>query len=62
MILGIGVDLLSLARLRGVVARRGADRLAARILSAEEREEWEKKREDSKWKECKKEEMYLATR
>lgn len=35
-IVGIGCDLLSLARLRGVILRRGADRLAARILSRTE--------------------------
>lgn len=35
-ILGIGCDLLSLARLRGVIFRRGADKLAARILSRTE--------------------------
>ncbi|KAL1411708.1 hypothetical protein Q8F55_002674 [Vanrija albida] len=36
MILGIGVDILSLARIEGVIARRGAARLAARICSARE--------------------------
>lgn len=41
MILGIGVDLLSLTRLRGVMARRAGDKLAARILCAEERVEWD---------------------
>ncbi len=35
-ILGIGCDILSLARLRGVIIRRGADKLAARILSKTE--------------------------
>jgi len=39
-IVGIGCDLLSLGRLRGVIARRGADRLAARILSKMEAHEW----------------------
>ncbi|GHJ85959.1 hypothetical protein NliqN6_2361 [Naganishia liquefaciens] len=38
MILGIGVDILHLARLRGVIARRGADKVARRILSERE---WE---------------------
>ncbi|TXT07252.1 hypothetical protein VHUM_03422 [Vanrija humicola] len=36
MILGIGVDILSLARIEGVISRRGAARLAARICSARE--------------------------
>lgn len=36
MILGIGVDILHLARLRGVIARRGAERVARRILSERE--------------------------
>lgn len=42
MLLGVGVDLLHLARLRSVLARRGPERLAARILSCSERVEWEK--------------------
>lgn len=33
MIKGIGTDILSLSRLRGVIARRGAGRVAQRILS-----------------------------
>ncbi|BGP55784.1 hypothetical protein JCM8202_005651 [Rhodotorula sphaerocarpa] len=41
MLLGVGVDLLHLARLRSVLARRGPERLAARILSCSERVEWE---------------------
>lgn len=36
MLLGIGIDLLSLARLEGVVARRGAAALAKRICSPRE--------------------------
>jgi phosphopantetheinyl transferase (holo-ACP synthase) len=39
-IVGIGCDLLSLTRLRGVILRRGADRLAARILSKTEAHEY----------------------
>lgn len=61
MLLGIGVDLLSLARLRAVVARRGADKLALRILSTEERSEWEKQRGDPAWT-GDKQEQYLASR
>jgi phosphopantetheinyl transferase (holo-ACP synthase) len=33
MIKGIGTDILSLSRLRGVIARRGAGKVARRILS-----------------------------
>ncbi|KAJ9107309.1 hypothetical protein QFC21_000759 [Naganishia friedmannii] len=40
MITGIGTDILHLARLRNVIARRGADRLARRILSASEMTEF----------------------
>lgn len=36
MLLGLGVDILSLARLEAVIARRGADKLAARICSPRE--------------------------
>ncbi|KAI9011912.1 4'-phosphopantetheinyl transferase [Phycomyces nitens] len=38
MILGIGVDLLHLPRLASLVARRGSDGLAKRILSKDEHE------------------------
>lgn len=61
MLLGIGVDLLSLTRLRAVVARRGADKLASRILSTEERLEWDQRREDAAWT-GEKQEQYLAAR
>ncbi|POY75195.1 hypothetical protein BMF94_1827 [Rhodotorula taiwanensis] len=40
MLLGVGVDLLSLARLRSVLSRRNPARLAARILSDVEVKEW----------------------
>lgn len=40
MITGIGVDILHLSRLRHLVQRRGADRLARRILSAGEMQEF----------------------
>lgn len=36
MITGIGVDILHLSRLRHLINRRGAERLARRILSAGE--------------------------
>ena len=36
MILGIGVDILSLARFEGVVARRGIERVAKRVCCARE--------------------------
>lgn len=40
MILGIGVDILSLARIEGVLTRRGGQRLAQRILCSREYEEF----------------------
>jgi holo-[acyl-carrier protein] synthase len=39
-ILGIGVDLLVTSRLECLIARRGADRLAKRILSPSEAEDF----------------------
>lgn len=36
MLLGLGVDLLSLPRLEALIARRGARRLADRICSSRE--------------------------
>lgn len=41
MIVGIGIDVLHLSRLRGVIARRGAERLARRILAPGEVREFE---------------------
>lgn len=64
MILGIGVDLLSLSRFRGLINRRGVDRLARRILSNEERKEWGTRLaggEEGSWSE-QRTEMFLATR
>lgn len=40
MLLGVGVDLLNLLRLREMLSRREPARLAARILSDEERAQW----------------------
>ncbi|GAA5878963.1 hypothetical protein JCM3774_000676 [Rhodotorula dairenensis] len=40
MLLGVGVDLLHLSRLRQVLSRRDPARLAARILSDQERAQW----------------------
>lgn len=40
MLLGVGVDLLHLTRLRAMLARREPARLAARILSDEESAQW----------------------
>ncbi|GAA6014615.1 hypothetical protein JCM11491_000171 [Sporobolomyces phaffii] len=40
MLLGIGTDLMHLARLRALLARRAPQHLAARILSAPELVEW----------------------
>ncbi|KWU47198.1 4'-phosphopantetheinyl transferase [Rhodotorula sp. JG-1b] len=40
MLLGVGVDLLHLTRLRAMLSRREPARLAARILSDEERAQW----------------------
>lgn len=61
MILGIGVDLLHVARLRAVMSRRGSDRLAARILSAGERREWQRYRRDPAWAALQ-QERYLSLR
>ncbi|GAA5983676.1 hypothetical protein JCM11641_000930 [Rhodosporidiobolus odoratus] len=44
MILGIGVDLLHLARLRNILTRRDPLRLATRICSQAELVEWDKLR------------------
>jgi hypothetical protein len=44
MIVGIGVDLLHLSRLRGLLARRQPHQLASRILSQTELLEWERHR------------------
>lgn len=40
MLLGVGVDLLHLSRLRQVLSRRDPARLAARILSDQEQAQW----------------------
>lgn len=40
-ILGIGVDIVQLSRVARIVDKRGAARFAQRILSVEERTEWE---------------------
>jgi holo-[acyl-carrier protein] synthase len=47
MILGIGVDLLSIPRFRQLIQRRGLDRVARRILSPPEAVEFEKVRSGS---------------
>lgn len=47
MIVGTGVDLLSLVRLRALVARRNVNRFAKRVLSAQELEEWHVRRLES---------------
>ena len=61
-IVGIGCDLLSLARLRGVILRRGADKLAARILSKTESLEYAAARDTNpKWPPDRAE-RYLGTR
>ncbi|GAA5874169.1 hypothetical protein JCM16303_005760 [Sporobolomyces ruberrimus] len=46
MILGIGTDLLHLARLRALLARRHPHQLATRILSPTELLEWDECRND----------------
>jgi holo-[acyl-carrier protein] synthase len=61
MILGVGVDLLALPRLRAVIARRGRDRLAKRILSTSELLEWEQKQQSTSWS-SQGAEQYLALR
>ncbi|KAK4046281.1 hypothetical protein OIV83_006204 [Microbotryomycetes sp. JL201] len=61
MIMGVGVDLLSLVRLRSLIARRGADRLARRILSSTEEDELRDLRQLAAWTSAR-EELYLGTR
>lgn len=38
--LGVGVDVLHLPRIRSLINRRGIERLATRILSSTELEDW----------------------
>jgi len=59
MIVGIGVDLLHLPRLRSLLVRRNPQQLASRILSKEELQEWEGP--ESVW-DMKQMESYLALR
>ena len=59
MIVGIGVDLLHLTRLRSLLVRRNPQQLASRILSKEELKEWEGR--ESVW-DMKQIESYLALR
>lgn len=40
MLVGVGVDLLHLSRLRAILARRDPARLAGRILCTDELHEW----------------------
>lgn len=40
MIIGVGVDIVHLPRIAALIARRGSDRLARRILSAGEYSEF----------------------
>lgn len=40
MILGIGIDLLSISRLTGLLKRRGTEPFAKRILSSREQDIW----------------------
>jgi len=57
MILGIGVDLLYLPRLRSLFSRRNPQQLASRILSKAELQEWR----EVDWN-MKQMESYLALR
>jgi holo-[acyl-carrier protein] synthase len=41
MILGIGIDIVHLQRIRALVARRGNEKLARRILSVKELKEFQ---------------------
>jgi phosphopantetheinyl transferase (holo-ACP synthase) len=59
MLIGIGTDLLRLARLRALLVRREPHQLAARILSQSELAEWEKSVSGKDEKEV---ERYLALR
>ncbi|KAM0752856.1 4'-phosphopantetheinyl transferase [Meredithblackwellia eburnea MCA 4105] len=44
-ILGIGTDIVFLPRIRAVVHRRGVDKLAKRILSSREQQDWKQRRQ-----------------
>ncbi|GAA5822362.1 hypothetical protein JCM5353_001584 [Sporobolomyces roseus] len=59
MILGIGVDLMCLPRLRSLLTRRTPQQFASRILSNEELQEW--KEWNNGW-DMKQNESYLALR
>jgi len=59
MIVGIGVDLLHLPRLRSLLVRRNPQQLASRILSKEELQEWEGRESLRSTKQM---ESYLALR
>ncbi|GAA5926068.1 holo-ACP synthase [Sporobolomyces koalae] len=59
MIVGIGVDLLHIARLRALVQRRSTQQLARRILAPEELAEWHDRGLDDSQEAA---EKYLALR
>jgi hypothetical protein len=59
MLIGIGTDLLHLARLRALLVRRQPHQLAARICSQSELVEWDK---SVSTKDTKEMERYLALR
>lgn len=61
-ILGIGVDIVFLPRLRALVARRGPERLASRILSSLERREWDERAMQTREWDAERELRFLAVR
>ena len=46
-VLGIGIDLFHIPRLASLVARRGLNRFARRVLSDVELEKWDPRGDDS---------------
>ncbi|KAI5449745.1 hypothetical protein NCC49_004110 [Naganishia albida] len=62
MITGIGVDILHLSRLRHLIHRRGADRLARRILAAGEMAEFRALSSPGKEESIEEQTRYLASR
>jgi holo-[acyl-carrier protein] synthase len=62
MITGIGVDILHLSRLRHLINRRGAERLAQRILSAREMAEFRSLPSSTGKDEVEEQTRYLANR
>ena len=48
MLIGVGIDILSLNRIQGLISRRGADALARRLCAPIELEAYEKLQGDER--------------